>query len=213
MTTTQLTDQIAPATTAEKLEVLTLPVADVDRAKAFYLSLGWRLDIDFEPLPGVRGVQFTPPGSPTSIQFGSGSTTMTEPHQGLLLVVDDIEAARDDLVSRGVDVGEIWHLEPGKGPVAGRDPERRSYFTRAVFADPDGNQWQLQEVGERLPGRVERTDPAPLAELLAETAAAPRRLRGRSPRSTTGGTGTRPTSPLARTATPPRRPTRPPTRT
>ena len=115
-------------------------------------------------------MQFTPPGSPASIQFGSGSTTMTEPHQGLLLVVDDIEAARDDLVSRGVDVGEIWHLEPGKGPVAGRDPERRSYFTRAVFADPDGNQWQLQEVAERLPGRVERTDPAPLAELLAETA-------------------------------------------
>ena len=179
MTTTQLTDQIAPATTAEKLEVMTLPVADVDRAKAFYLSLGWRLDIDFEPLPGVRGVQFTPPGSPASIQFGSGSTTMTEPHQGLLLVVDDIEAARDDLVSRGVDVGEIWHLEPGKGPVPGRDPERRSYFTRAVFADPDGNQWQLQEVTERLPGRVERTDPAPLAELLAETAAAPRRVRGR----------------------------------
>ena len=123
-------------------------------------------------------MQFTPPGSPTSIQFGSGSTTMTEPHQGLLLVVDDIEAARDDLVSRGVDVGEIWHLEPGKGPVAGRDPERRSYFTRAVFADPDGNQWQLQEVTDRLPGRVERTDPAPLAELLAETAQAPRRLRG-----------------------------------
>jgi len=170
MTSTQLTDPIAPATTAEKLEVLTLPVADVDRAKAFYLSLGWRLDIDFEPFPGVRGVQFTPPGSPTSIQFGSGSTTMTEPHQGLLLVVDDIEAARDDLVSRGVDVGKIWHLEPGTGPVPGRDPERRSYFTRAVFADPDGNQWQLQEVGERLPGRVERTDPAPLAELLAETA-------------------------------------------
>ena len=107
MTSTQLTDQIAPATTAEKLEVLTLPVADVDRAKAFYLSLGWRLDIDFEPLPGVRGVQFTPPGSPTSIQFGSGSTTMTEPHQGLILVVDDIEAARDDLVfPGGLDVGD-----------------------------------------------------------------------------------------------------------
>src|SRR3954471_8730745 len=92
-----------------RLEVTTIPVADVDRAKAFYLSLGWRLDIDFEPLPGVRGVQFTPPGSAASIQFGSGSTTMTEPHQGLLLVVDDIEAARDDLISRGVDVGEIWH--------------------------------------------------------------------------------------------------------
>ncbi len=164
------TNQIAPATTAEKLEVVTIPVSDVDRAKAFYLSLGWRLDIDFEPAPGVRGVQFTPPGSPTSIQFGSGSTTMTEPHQGLLLVVDDIAAAREDLISRGADVGEIFHLEPGKGPAAGLDPDRRSYFSRAVMTDPDGNQWQLQEVTDRLPGRVERTDPAPLAELLLETA-------------------------------------------
>jgi catechol 2,3-dioxygenase-like lactoylglutathione lyase family enzyme len=164
------TNQIAPATTAEKLEVVTIPVSDVDRAKAFYLSLGWRLDIDFEPAPGVRGVQFTPPGSPASIQFGSGSTTMKEPHQGLLLVVDDIERAREDLISRGADVGEIFHIEPGKGPAAGLDPERRSYFSRAVLTDPDGNQWQLQEVTDRLPGRVERTDPAPLAELLLETA-------------------------------------------
>jgi catechol 2,3-dioxygenase-like lactoylglutathione lyase family enzyme len=164
------TNQIAPATTAEKLEVVTIPVSDVDRAKAFYLSLGWRLDIDFEPAPGVRGVQFTPPGSPASIQFGSGSKTMTEPHQGLLLVVDDITAAREDLISRGADVGEIFHLEPGKGPAAGLDPERRSYFSRAVMTDSEGNQWQLQEVTDRLPGRVERTDPAPLAELLLETA-------------------------------------------
>jgi catechol 2,3-dioxygenase-like lactoylglutathione lyase family enzyme len=164
------TTQIAPATTAEKLEVVTIPVSDVDRAKAFYLSLGWRLDIDFEPAPGVRGVQFTPPGSPASIQFGSGSTTMKEPHQGLLLVVDDITATREDLISRGADVGEIFHLEPGKGPAAGLDPERRSYFSRAVMTDSEGNQWQLQEVTDRLPGRVERTDPAPLAELLAETA-------------------------------------------
>jgi len=164
------TTQIAPATTAEKLEVVTIPVSDVDRAKAFYLSLGWRLDIDFEPAPGVRGVQFTPPGSPASIQFGSGSTTMKEPHQGLLLVVDDITAAREDLISRGAEVGEIFHLEPGKGPAAGLDPERRSYFSRAVMTDSEGNQWQLQEVTDRLPGRVERTDPAPLAELLLETA-------------------------------------------
>lgn len=170
MTTTQVNNPIAPATTAEKLEVVTIPVSDVDRAKAFYLSLGWRLDIDFEPAPGTRGVQFTPPGSPTSIQFGKGTTTMKEPHQALLLVVDDITAARDDLISRGADVGEIFHLEPGKGPAAGLDPERRSYFSRAVLTDPDGNQWQLQEVTDRLPGRVERTDPAPLAELLAETA-------------------------------------------
>jgi catechol 2,3-dioxygenase-like lactoylglutathione lyase family enzyme len=158
------------ATAPAKFEVTTLPVADVDRAKAFYVGLGWRLDIDFEPAPGVRGVQFTPPGSPASIQFGNGSTTMTEPHQGLLLVVDDIEAARDDLIARGVDVGEIWHVEPGKGPVDGLDPERRSYFSRAVFADPDGNEWQLQEVTDRLPGRVERTDIDALAQLLRETA-------------------------------------------
>ena len=136
-------------------EVTTLPVADVDRAKAFYQSLGWRLDIDFKPSPTTRGVQFTPPGSPASIQFGEGSTTMAPGSlQALLLVVEDIEVARDDLIARGVDVGEIWHLEPGKGPVPGLDPQRRSYASRAAFADPDGNQWQLQEITERLPGRV-----------------------------------------------------------
>jgi catechol 2,3-dioxygenase-like lactoylglutathione lyase family enzyme len=138
-----------------KFEVTTLPVADVDRAKAFYQRLGWRLDIDFEPAPGVRGVQFTPPGSPASIQFGQNTNSM-EPGslEGLFLVVDDIEAARQDLIARGVEVGEIWHIDPGKGPVPGLDPERRSYFSRASFADPDGNQWVLQEITERLPGRV-----------------------------------------------------------
>src|SRR5215207_6736907 len=90
-TSTETTTQTVAAV-AEKFEVTALPVADVDRAKAFYLGLGWRLDIDYEPLPGVRGVQFTPPGSPASIQFGSGSTTMTEPHEGLILVVDDLAA-------------------------------------------------------------------------------------------------------------------------
>jgi catechol 2,3-dioxygenase-like lactoylglutathione lyase family enzyme len=157
-------------TTAMKFEVTTLPVADVDRAKAFYHRLGWRLDIDFKPSPDTRGVQFTPPGSSASIQFGEGTTTMTEPLQGLFLVVDDIEAARADLVARGVDVSEIWHLEPGKGRVAGRDPERRSYFSRATFADPDGNTWVLQEITERLPGRVEMRDSGALAQLLFETA-------------------------------------------
>jgi catechol 2,3-dioxygenase-like lactoylglutathione lyase family enzyme len=141
------------ATVPMRLEVTAIPVADVDRAKAFYQRLGWRLDIDFEPLPGARGVQLTPPGSPTSVQFGSGLTSNTEPVQGLILVVDDLERARDDLVARGVDIGEIWHLEPGKGPAPGLDPERRSYLSRAGFADPDGNQWQLQEITERLPGR------------------------------------------------------------
>ncbi len=138
-----------------KFEVTTLPVADVDRAKDFYQRLGWRLDIDFKPSPDTRGVQFTPPGSPASIQFGEGTTTMSPGSlQGMILVVDDIVTARDDLVGRGIDVGEIWHTEPGQGPLPGIDPQRRSYFSRASFADPDGNSWQLQEVTERLPGRV-----------------------------------------------------------
>jgi catechol 2,3-dioxygenase-like lactoylglutathione lyase family enzyme len=154
-----------------RFEVTTLPVADVDRAKAFYLGLGWRLDIDFKPSPDTRGVQITPPGSQTSIQFGQGTTTM-EPGslQGLFLIVDDIEAARDDLIRRGVEVGEIWHIEPGKGRAAGLDPQRRSYFSRATFADPDGNTWTLQEITERLPGRVEVRDSGALAQLLLETA-------------------------------------------
>jgi len=139
------------------LEVTTLPVADVDRAKAFYQRLGWRLDIDFEPAPGVRGVQFTPPGSPASIQFGEGTNAMQPGSlEGLFLIVDDIEATRAALIDRGVEVGEIWHLEVGKGPVPGLDPERRSYASRATFADPDGNRWVLQEITERLPGRVQR---------------------------------------------------------
>jgi catechol 2,3-dioxygenase-like lactoylglutathione lyase family enzyme len=153
-----------------RFEVTTLPVADVDRAKAFYERLGWRLDIDFKPSPETRGVQFTPPGSQASIQFGQGTTTMTEPLQNLFLIVDDIEVAREDLVARGVDVSEIWHLEPGKGPVPGLDPERRSYTSRASFEDPDGNAWVLQEITDRLPGRVEVRDSGAKAKLLLETA-------------------------------------------
>ena len=167
MSSMQMSNDVATT----RFEVTTLPVADVDRAKAFYQSLGWRLDIDFKPTPETRGVQFTPPGSQASIQFGQGTTTM-EPGslQGLILVVDDLEAARADLIGRGVDVSAIWHLEPGKGPVAGLDPERRSYFSRATFADPDGNTWDLQEVTERLPGRVEVPDSEAQAQLLLETA-------------------------------------------
>jgi catechol 2,3-dioxygenase-like lactoylglutathione lyase family enzyme len=143
------------STVPMRFEVTTLPVADVDQAKAFYQRLGWRLDIDFEPAPGIRGVQFTPPGSPASIQFGENTNSMKPGSlEGLFLVVDDIEAVREELIERGVDVGEIWHLEPGKGPLPGLDPERRSYFSRASFADPDGNRWVLQEITERLPGRV-----------------------------------------------------------
>lgn len=154
--TTTATETQAPevGTMPFRFEVTTLPVADVDRAKAFYLKLGWRLDIDFNPAPGVRGVQFTPPGSPASIQFGSGGAKLEGPLQNLYLIVDDIEAARDELIGRGVEVGEIWHLEIGKGPVPGLDPERTSYGSRATFADPDGNTWMLQEITTRLPGRV-----------------------------------------------------------
>ena len=160
MTTTQLnpttpTQKTDATAVPMRFEVTTLPVADVDRAKAFYQRLGWRLDIDFKPTPDTRGVQVTPPGSPASIQFGQGpTTTMTGPLQGLLLIVEDIEAARDELIGRGVKVSEIWHDVPGEGRLPGVDRERRSYLSRASFVDPDGNTWQLQEITERLPGRV-----------------------------------------------------------
>ena len=147
------TEPAQPATVPMRFEVTTLPVADVDRAKAFYQRLGWRLDIDFKPTRDTRGVQFTPPGSPASIQFGEGTTTNTEPLQRLFLVVDDIGAARDELASRGVDVSEVVHrTETGFEP--GPDPEGRSYFSFASFKDPDGNEWLLQQITERLPGRV-----------------------------------------------------------
>jgi catechol 2,3-dioxygenase-like lactoylglutathione lyase family enzyme len=171
--TTTATQKSAIAKLPALFEVTTLPVADVDRAKAFYLSLGWRLDIDFEPAPGVRGVQFTPPGSQASIQFGEGTNTMAPGSlQGLFVVADDIEIARDDLISRGVEVSEIWHSDPEKGRAPGVDPQRRSYFSRATFADPDGNTWTLQEITERLPGRVDARDTPALSDLLLETAKA-----------------------------------------
>jgi catechol 2,3-dioxygenase-like lactoylglutathione lyase family enzyme len=151
---TTATRPAEPGTIPMAFEVTTIPVADVDRAKAFYQRLGWRLDIDFKPTPDTRAVQFTPPGSPASIQFGEGTTTMSEPLERLLLIVEDVEAARDELISRGVEVSEVFHAEPGKGPAPGRDPEGRSYLSYASFADPDGNSWLLQEITERLPGRV-----------------------------------------------------------
>ena len=169
--TTTATQEEGAAAVAMTFEVTTLPVADVDRAKAFYQRLGWRLDIDFKPTPDTRAVQFTPPGSQASIQFGQGTTTMKPgPLQGLFLVVDDIEAARDELIGHGADVSEIWHIEPGEGRVPGLDPQRRSYFSRASFADPDGNTWVLQEITQRLPGRVEIRHSGALAQLLFETA-------------------------------------------
>ena len=139
------------ATVPMKFEVTPLPVTDFDRAKAFYQRLGWRLDIDLQFTEQIRGVQFTPPGSPASIQFGPAGAA---PLQRLLLVVEDIEAARAELVERGIDVSEIWHGAPGQPPEPGRDPEGRSYVSQASFSDPDGNQWVLQEVTDRIPGRV-----------------------------------------------------------
>src|SRR3954451_19833710 len=132
------------------LEVVALPVSDVDRAKSFYESLGWRLDIDLVVSDDVRTVQFTPPHSGCSIQIGKGRTT-AEPGsaQGMILVVSDIDAARNDLISRGVEVGEVEEARP-----PGFDSPGRSYFARASFSDPDGNSWELQEITERLPGRT-----------------------------------------------------------
>ena len=137
-----------------KLEVVVIPVSDVDRAKRFYGSLGWRLDGDFVKGDAFRGVQFTPPGSSCSIHFGKGITSAVPGSaQGLFLVVSDIEAARADLVGRGVAVSEIFHKVPGAEQRSGLDPERRSYTSFATFRDPDGNGWLLQEIRQRLPGR------------------------------------------------------------
>ena len=143
-----------------KFEVLVLPVSDVDNAKAFYESLGWRLDIDHVSSPELRVVQFTPPGSECSIIIGTGLTT-AEPGsvQGMTLVVNDIEAAQADLVSRGIDVTDVYHVEGVlhhaglEGRVPGPNPDHRSYASFADFSDPDGNAWVLQEVTQRAPGR------------------------------------------------------------
>jgi catechol 2,3-dioxygenase-like lactoylglutathione lyase family enzyme len=149
-----------------KLEVVTLPVSDVDRAKAFYQGLGWRLDADLTPREGVRVVQFTPPHSDCSIHFGNGLTA-TEPGSvdRLILAVEDIDAARDELTSRGVDVTDVSDTRPpGRGS--------RSYFEYASFKDPDGNGWLLQEITTRLPGRLWEQSTgyvAALADLLHET--------------------------------------------
>ncbi|MFD8418281.1 VOC family protein [Streptomyces sp. NPDC059466] len=144
-----------------KLEVVVVPVADVDRAKAFYERLGWRLDADVTDGEDFRVVQFTPPGSPCSIIFGSRiSAASPGSSEGLHLVVTDIEAARAELAGRGVEVSEVFHDAGGvfhragtEGRVAGPDPERRSYSSFLSFSDPDGNGWVLQEITTRLPGR------------------------------------------------------------
>lgn len=138
-----------------KLEVITIPVSDFDRAKEFYGGLGWRLDADFSN-GADRAIQFTPPGSQCSIHFGKRAGPGSA--QGLFLVVSDIQAARAELVSRGVDVSEVFHYAAGPGPfggqVTGIAPDRPSYGSYATFSDPDGNGWLLQEVTARFPGRV-----------------------------------------------------------
>jgi catechol 2,3-dioxygenase-like lactoylglutathione lyase family enzyme len=155
------------ATVDQKLEALVIPVSDVDRAKQFYKSLGWRLDGDFPFDNGFRVVQFTPPGSGCSVQFGTNITTAAPGSaQGLYLVVSNIEVAHDELVACGIKVSEVFHpVTPGaqfqpdgtSGRVSGPAPEHGSYRSFATFSDPDGNRWLLQEITTRLPGRV---DPA-----------------------------------------------------
>jgi catechol 2,3-dioxygenase-like lactoylglutathione lyase family enzyme len=166
-----------------KLEVIIIPVSDVDRAKAFYEKLGFRLDIDFAADENFRAIQFTPPGSEASIIFGKGVTSSKAAlADSLVLAVDDVDAARNDLIARGVNVSEVFHYVGGpfnsalKNPrAAGRDPEGRSYFSFASFEDPDGNGWILQEITQRLPGRewksttAQATDVATIAQLLRET--------------------------------------------
>lgn len=150
------TEASGPTAVSMRFEATVLPVTDDDRAKAFYERLGWRLDADFPLDENNRLVQFTPPGSPASIQFGKGTTSMAPGSvEGLYLAVDDIDAARDELIRRGADVSRVWHGRglgtDGREP--GPDPDRSSYRTFASFRDPDGNSWLLQEIKERLPGR------------------------------------------------------------
>jgi len=171
-------NNIKSAAVDMKLEVVLLRVSDIDRAKAFYENLGWRVDIDIAG-GDFRGVQVTPHNSEASIIFGKGTNLAKPGSANLVLAVDDVDAARDYLVARGVDVSEVFHYAAGpfndtvENPrVGGRDPEGRSYFSFASFEDPDGNTWLLQEITTRLPGRVwqsRTTDVATLAELLHET--------------------------------------------
>jgi catechol 2,3-dioxygenase-like lactoylglutathione lyase family enzyme len=155
-----------------RLEVAIVAVSDADRAKQFYAGLGWREDADFVISEDLRVLQFTPPGSQASIIFGTGVKAGSTAR--LLLAVNDIESARAQLIERGAEVSEVFHGQAfsgdGRDREAGPDPDRRSYSSFASFSDPDGNEFLLQEVTERLPGRVTEPDVAALARLLLETA-------------------------------------------
>ncbi len=166
------------ARVAMKFEVVVIPVSDVDRAKEFYTKLGWRLDADFRFDNGFRVVQFTPPGSGCSVQFGAKMTS-AEPGsaQGLYLIVSDIETARKELVARGIGVSDVFHAGTpgaqfqidGSGRISGPAPEHATYSSFATFRDPDGNGWLFQEITTRLPGRgLGNLDVATLTELLQE---------------------------------------------
>ena len=173
-----------------KLEVIVIPVSDVERAKQFYAKLGWRLDADFAGPDDYRVIQFTPPGSNASVIFGKNVTPAAPgSSQGLYLVVSDIEAARSSLLARGVDISEAFHHEGdvhsgtdapylfGSRRVAGPDPARGTYQSYASFSDPDGNGWLLQEVTARAPGRIDANatafnSSADLAAALRRAAAA-----------------------------------------
>jgi catechol 2,3-dioxygenase-like lactoylglutathione lyase family enzyme len=150
----RMNDATRVASVDMKVEVVIIPVSDVDRAKEFYKRLGWRLDADFAIGDNFRVIQFTPRSSGCSVQFGKSLTSATPGSGKAYLVVSDIAAARNDLIAAGFEVGEIFHIGP-TGRVSGPDPEHRTYNSRAEFSDPDGNVWLLQEVTTRLPGRVD----------------------------------------------------------
>jgi catechol 2,3-dioxygenase-like lactoylglutathione lyase family enzyme len=182
-----LREPAATRTIDMKLEVVVIPVSDVDRAKRFYSDLGWRLDIDYTPDDDYRVIQFTPPGSGCSVIFGKNVTTAAPGSaKGLHLIVSDIQAARDQLLRRGIaisepfhDAGGIFHHAAGKDLVSGPNPQRKSYASYASFSDPDGNGWVFQEVTARLTGYIEADDTSFTPELtnVVRRAAAGKRRR------------------------------------
>jgi catechol 2,3-dioxygenase-like lactoylglutathione lyase family enzyme len=188
-TMTTATETPKARTVDMKLEIVVIPVSDVDRAKRFYGGLGWRLDADYAAGDDYRVIQFTPPGSGSSVIFGKNVTAAAPGSaQGLYLIVSDLKAARDELIRRGVEISEVFHDAGGvyAGPdepylfgrvrVSGPDPDQRSYRSFASFRDPDGNGWLFQEITARLPGRVDGdttfTSSTELASALRRAAAA-----------------------------------------